>query len=452
MLLIFVLCLTLAGAGMIFLNTYLISGLKNSMRDKAILLAREQGHSVAKRILDFLKVEDMADLRGLRENPYLNNEFEIVLKGPNNILAVCVYDADGEVIQMKYGEDPNLIETIQDETSTLVEIQDPRGFSKIQVLMRKKMPDVKTREFKFAIEKDDTPLGHLGFLVSESSIYREIESTADEISRRLWSVVFAFVGVLFLGLYLMARLSRRQMHLLGENEQLGRMAYVGTLASGLAHEIRNPLNAMAVNLTVAREELVEDDKDSPELVQRALKLIQGEVERLNHSVTSFLAFARPEANREQITELRPLVDEILELLHPQIEETGTEVRVDLPEEAQLQADFSGLRQVLYNVVLNALQAMASPENDGRPRSLRIGGRRESAQWFLWIEDTGPGIPAGREETIFEAFHTTKAAGSGFGLSIARAIIDSHEGDITARRVTEGGVRIEITLPETSSKR
>ena len=126
------------------------------------------------------------------------------------------------------------------------------------------------------------------------------------------------------------------------------------------------------------------------------------------------------------------------------------VEVNLPKDAELEADFSGLRQVLYNVVLNAIQAMADSPVD--KRRLQIGGRRESAQWFLWVRDTGPGVPEGEEDKVFEVFHSTKAAGSGFGLSIARAIIDSHDGDIRMRRAEGGGSQVEIILPETGRRK
>lgn len=140
--------------------------------------------------------------------------------------------------------------------------------------------------------------------------------------------------------------------------------------------------------------------------------------------------------------------EVLELLQPHLEEGKIRTVVDLPEDTWLEADFSGLRQVLYNVVLNGVQAMTDAGIPEESRCLLIGGRRESAQWFLWVEDDGPGIPPEKREKVFEVFETNKAAGSGFGLAIARGIIQSHGGDIRARAGEKGGARIEITLPET----
>jgi signal transduction histidine kinase len=369
------------------------------------------------------------------------------------VLAACVVNARGEVVRADFGSNnvlwrmrhgPHVVET---------EITpDASNFNGIALRLRQIDPTVRTKPVEIPILKNQTMLGRLRLLISESDIYREIEADAREITRRLWSVVLAFVGVLGLALYLMARLFHRQIHLLQENEKLDRMAYVGTLASGLAHEIRNPLNAMSVNLSVAEEELAASNGAVSPTAGRALGLLRREIGRLNRTVGSFMEFAHPSVERRERTRLRPLVNEVLDLLQPQIEESGTEVEVDVPEDAELLADFSGLRQVLYNVILNAIQAMSGAgKEDGPPRRLSIGGRRESAQWLLWVEDTGPGIPAGDEDRIFEVFHSTKAAGSGFGLSIARAIIASHDGDIRPRRREEGGLRIEITLPETGPR-
>jgi signal transduction histidine kinase len=203
---------------------------------------------------------------------------------------------------------------------------------------------------------------------------------------------------------------------------------------------------MSVNLSVAEEEIAVGDAKALDTTRRILDLLRREIGRLNRSVTGFMEFAHPAVDRRERTPLRPLVEEVLELLRPQIEECGASVETLVPADAELLADFSGLRQVLYNVIVNALQAMAASAK-GRARNLTIGGRRESAQWLLWIEDTGPGVSPGEEEKIFEVFQSTKAAGTGLGLSIARAIIASHDGDIRAVRREGGGLRVEVILPE-----
>jgi signal transduction histidine kinase len=450
--LVFVLCLLLLGTGVILLNAYWISALERVQRQQAYQMAEEQGRRAVQAILDALEQGGQeATLQTLQNDAYLGKRLNAML---GNYLAAQVVNDRGETIMATVGgADIEIsMETELDEEGK----PKPADFHKIQIYVKQEHPEWKTVPLEIPIHRGNQLIGYLDFLVQESPIGRQIETTGQQIGRLLWSLVFAFVSVLALGIYLVMLLSRRQVHLLAENEKLGRMAYVGTLASGLAHEIRNPLNAISVNLSVAKEELDADDPQSPELLREAMGFMGREVERLNHSMTSFLAFARPEKIHAQTTDLRVVTEEILELLSPQIQGADVRVVVELPEQAEVQADFSGLRQVLYNVILNAIQAMAEkpvPAGEMQPeRVLTIGGRRESAQWLLWVEDTGPGIPPGDEQRIFEAFHTTKAAGSGFGLSIARAIIDSHGGEILARRAPRGVVRIEITLPETQSRR
>ncbi len=451
--LVFILCLLLLGTGVILLNAYWISALERVQRQQAYQMAEEQGRRAVQAIVDALEQGGQeATLQTLQNDAYLAKRLSAVL---GNYLAVRVVNEKRELVMDTVGWieiDKISMDTELDEEGK----PKPADFHKIQIHLKQQYPELKTVPLEIPIHRGERLIGYLDFLVQESPIGRDMEMTGQQIGRLLWSLVFAFVSVLALGIYLVMLLSRRQVHLLAENEKLGRMAYVGTLASGLAHEIRNPLNAIAVNLSVAKEELDADDPQSPELLRQAMGFMGREVERMNQSMTSFLAFARPEGVRAQTTDLRAVTDEILELLKPQILGTDVRVVIELPEKAEVQADFSGLRQVLYNVIFNAIQAMAekpvASTGVQSDRVLTLGGRRESAQWLLWVEDTGPGIPAGDEQRIFEAFHTTKAAGSGFGLSIARAIIDSHGGEILARRAAGGGARIEITLPETRPRR
>ena len=438
-LLVCILCLGVLGIGIVILNAFLIARLKEEMKERALILAEETGDQI--RALVQKNGESGPSV--LENTPEITQQVKIVLRGKRNVMAFVLLDSQGQVVLSDVGHAAEManLQRDKDGVKVLMKVGD---LESIEVELRRAHPDL--RRVELPVDRLDPARGNMRFLISETGIYREIDSAARSITKHLWSVLLAFTGVLALGLYLMARSFRRQVRLIQDNERLDRMAYVGTLASGLAHEIRNPLNAMAVNLTVAEEEAVAGQEGSSDIIRRALAHIQREVKRLNRSVTHFMEFALPETHRREKVDLRPVIEEVLELLKPQIEESGTPVTLDLPEEAWLEADFSGLRQVLYNVILNALQAMAGQEPGNR--RLTIGGRRESAQWFLWIDDTGEGIPAGEEKKVFEVFHSTKAAGSGFGLAIARAIIKSHDGEIAARCREQGGTRIEITLPET----
>ncbi len=452
--LVFLLCLFLLGTATVFLNAYLISGLEARMRQQARHLAEDQARNAANEIAEILKKNNIElSSQALTENTSIGRQIEIVLQGNENIMAVCLLDAQGRILSTGVDKKSKAFSILESESGTVVDV-DPSDLKSLRVAIRKTKPHLQPMEREFSIGQGPNIAGRMRFLFTDSSMLRDLQATGSEITRRLWSVTLAFVGVLAMGLYMVTRMARREVTLMEENEKLDRMAYVGTLASGLAHEIRNPLNAMSISLQVAQEDMENIGDGYSPLASQALARIEREMQRLNQSVTSFLAFARPESSRQQETDLREILDEVLELLNPAIEEGGIALQIELDEEnTMLKADFSGLRQVLYNVMLNAIQALASPQGPTRKhRRLRVGGRRESAQWRLWVEDNGPGILPGMEERIFEAFHTTKAGGSGFGLSIAKAVVDSHDGDITAHSLDTGGTRVEIILPETARLR
>ncbi|MBN1867084.1 hypothetical protein JW916_07300 [Candidatus Sumerlaeota bacterium] len=447
--LIFALCLGLVGTVVVFFNAHAIARRKDEMKAQAVLLAEELGRRVTSEINTLLEEQGGGSLDDLRGNRRFLREVELVLKGDNKVVSVSLADADGRVVFSSSGTLPEIRTAGRDGEHAEVDL-DTRGMQIDQIRLLRTLHNTQRKEFE--IQKEGASLGTLQFLMSESAIYRDIEAASREISRLLWSVLLAFVGVLALALYMIARLFRRHVQVLSDNERLDRMAYLGTLASGLAHEIRNPLNAMSVNLSVAKEEIDAGENGSSPMLTDALDTIRLEVGRLNRSVTNFMAFAHPSASRRRKVDLHEVVEEVLDLLHPQIEKEGVDVEVALPDPAELEVDFSGLRQALYNVVLNGIQAIAGDSRPDPPaRRIAIGGRRESAQWFLWIEDSGPGLASGQEETVFEAFHTTKAAGSGLGLPIARAIVEANEGDIVARQGESGGTRIEIVLPETGKR-
>jgi K+-sensing histidine kinase KdpD len=291
--LVFILCLLLLGTGVILLNAYWISALEQVQRQQAHQMAEEQGRRAVQAILDALEQGGQeASLQTLQSDTNLAQRLNAVL---GNYLAVRVVNENREVVMTTVGSTDIEIsmETEWDAEGNPL----PLDFRKIQLHLRQQNPELRTVPLEIPIHQGQRLIGYLDFLVQESAIGRDMEMTGRQIGRLLWSLVFAFVSVLALGIYLVMLLSRRQVHLLAENEKLGRMAYVGTLASGLAHEIRNPLNAIAVNLSVAREELESNDPQSPEVLREAMGFMGREVERMNHSMTSFLAFARPEESQ-----------------------------------------------------------------------------------------------------------------------------------------------------------
>lgn len=219
-----------------------------------------------------------------------------------------------------------------------------------------------------------------------------------------------------------------------------RLATVGQLAAGAAHEIRNPLTSIRSTIQYLRQNLKGDPKRS-----RMMGDMLGEADRINAIVEGLLTLARPAELKLEVVDLTDVVAQTVRLVEPTARKGHVEVETRFPREgARLQADPSQLKQVFLNVMMNALQAMP----DGGRLSVcvsRFGRAWRKAGWKVEIADTGTGIPEGRREKIFDPFFTTKRDGTGLGLSICHSILQSHGGEIDVQSTTGKGTRVEIRL-------
>jgi len=220
-----------------------------------------------------------------------------------------------------------------------------------------------------------------------------------------------------------------------------RLAAIGTLAAGLAHEVRNPLNSATLQLQVLRRRL-ERPEVKPETVVPVVELVEDEIRRLERLVNEFLAFVRPQPLSHTKTSLPDLCEGVIEFIRPEAEAARVrlvpELQRDLPA---LSGDPERLRQVLLNLVRNGIEAMP----DGgtltlRTRNAFLNGRRELQ---LEVEDTGVGFAD--ETPIFDAFFTTKPSGTGLGLSIVHRIVTDHGGTVRVRS-HPGNTCFTVSLP------
>jgi PAS domain S-box-containing protein len=202
-----------------------------------------------------------------------------------------------------------------------------------------------------------------------------------------------------------------------------KLAAVGTLAAGLAHEIRNPLNGAQLHVAFLERTLTRN-KASHDLLE-AVGVVGTEIKRLALLVTDFLDFARPNPLDRRPTSLAELVERVAGLAELEAQRAKVTLARDLPSrEVIADVDPPKIEQVLLNLVRNAIEALA-PEGGGNV-TLRL--RREPRSGLLEIEDDGPGIP-GPNAPIFDAFYTTKPDGTGLGLAITHRIVTDHDGTI-----------------------
>jgi len=224
-----------------------------------------------------------------------------------------------------------------------------------------------------------------------------------------------------------------------------RLMALGRVSSGIAHEVKNPLNAMGIHLELLKMQLNDLASGRPGAVEEArehVTILAQQMRRLDNVVQGFLAFARPEALALAPVSMPALINDMLPVILAEAEKTGVTVVVDCPTSLPaVQGDEGQLHQAFLNLALNACQAM--PQGG----QLRIVARRaEDRQLEVRIEDTGTGIAPEHVDKIFNLFFTTKPEGSGVGLALVFRTIHLHDGDIEVQSVPGRGTTFRITLP------
>ncbi|MEJ2313491.1 MAG: ATP-binding protein [Nitrospirota bacterium] len=220
-----------------------------------------------------------------------------------------------------------------------------------------------------------------------------------------------------------------------ERERLSRLAATGELSATLAHEIKNPLNAISGAATY----IGKNYKGS--LIKDFIKIINEEVGRINKLTTSLLNFAKPLKPEPAPTDVNRLAEETVALMRQECEEQGLRLETRLQEGVpDVSLDYGQIKQVLINLILNAVDAV------GQDGVIRVSTVSSDSRVLLSVEDNGTGIPEGELENIFNPFHTTKARGTGIGLAISRKAVKEHGGDITVKSEPGKGSVFTISLP------
>jgi signal transduction histidine kinase len=219
-------------------------------------------------------------------------------------------------------------------------------------------------------------------------------------------------------------------------ERTHQLASVGELASGVAHEVRNPLTGVLGAIELALKRLPEDDP-SRTLLDEA----ERQLRRIETTTTQLLRYARPPQLREMTVDANLLVERTSRLIAPQAGAAAVSVTTDgdggpIP----VRADPEQVVQVLVNLALNGIHAM---EHGGR-LTLRVA---HAGGWVrLSVVDTGPGVPVDIRDNIFRPFFTSKHQGTGLGLPISRQIIERHGGTLLLETTPGGGATFVVTLP------
>jgi two-component system sensor histidine kinase HydH len=236
----------------------------------------------------------------------------------------------------------------------------------------------------------------------------------------------------------------REDYVLKKTAEAESLAVMGRLTAGLAHEVRNPLNAAKLQLDVLRRNAAGvKDASARRKIERRTNLVQDELRRLSLLLDDFLNLARARHLDPVRCDAFSLLTEVMELRRPEIESQGIEFIDDIggaPRE--LMAERDRLKQVVNNLITNAVEAVA----DRQQPSIRITSRSRGGRWEVAIIDNGPGINPEVAERAFDSFVTTKEAGTGLGLAIVKRIVDLHGGHTTLVPAPEGGTQASFWIP------
>ncbi len=289
------------------------------------------------------------------------------------------------------------------------------------------------------------PIGDFGSLrigISQTEMERRVAQLRIELLRQttlIGSLTLVIVAGAFVLIWVLIRRGEKLEYQAAESE---RLAYLGTLAAGLAHEIRNPLNSLNLNMQMLEEDLGSAHSDPT--AQRLLTITRTEIGRLERLVTDFLAYARPRALKLQTLPAADLLRAASEVLAFQAANRGAEIRVDADElDNWVQVDPEQIQQLLLNLMQNALNAT---EGSGRRPEIVLSARRDGNRVELSVRDNGRGIAEGDRARIFEIFFTNRRGGTGLGLAIADRIAFAHGGSLAFESEEGWGSRFWVSLP------
>ncbi len=286
----------------------------------------------------------------------------------------------------------------------------------------------------------DTPLHQLlreAFQTRQSLLWKTLELPGEHSTRLAVNAQFVGVGAQRVGCLITLRDTGTRAEIQDQIDSTTKLAALGRLMSGVAHEVKNPLNAMVLQLEVLKARLGEDgDRVKPQV-----DILAEEIRRLDRVVKTFLDFTRPVEIHPVDTELAPLVREVFALAEPQARKNKVRlVFAGNGATPPVRVDRDLMKQALLNLVLNGCQAM--PQGG----ELTITPRAIPKAVEVDIRDSGIGIPPEERKRIFSLFYTTKPGGTGIGLAMVFRVVQLHDGAIDFTSEVNRGTTFRITLP------
>lgn len=285
----------------------------------------------------------------------------------------------------------------------------------------------------------------------------------------MWSYLFIGLGVGALSSIPLAavwgrRTERRVRQLERRARAAERLAELGTLTGGLAHEIKNPLSTVGLNVQLLQEDvrdlladagLTDPQQDRLGRVQRRLEALSRETHRLRDILEDFLRFAGRVELDPQPTDLHAMIEELVDFFEPQAREAKINLRTQLAaDNPTVKADAPLLKQAILNLLINAVQAMTQAREKNEPHGganelmIRTERTRSAAgpEFRIHVTDTGPGMSPQVAAKVFQPYFSTKRGGTGLGLPTSRRIVEEHAGHLTVHTDPARGTDFTLSLP------
>ena len=411
--------------GIIFLFGHLISrSLSRRYLEDLLVGGRED----ARRIADQLEGSDIQDLQVLEQRrEHLFRSLEGI---PRRRVyeSIVVTDIEGRIV---YQSEFKSMEDLPDVLNADLE-------------MAGGPPDEETSEtetpYRIMVPLGDD-VGEIVLNVSRARVNERMGRLQRELLTQTVSVAVLTLATLVVAFVLVWLLVQRTRRLEAKQHDAEELAALGTLAANLAHEIRNPLNSINLNLELLDEDLAEQDTEA----RTSLVTTRREVGRLAKLVSDFLTYARPTDPKIEDVGVTALLNDVCAFLHAEATSMGVHLRLatEIPDVVVV-ADEGRLRQVVLNLVLNAIQSVSDLKADRRV--VELSAIAMDADIALVVTDRGDGIADADLGRVREAFFTKRRGGSGLGLAIAERFAEAHGGRVELENLKPHGFSARIVLP------
>jgi signal transduction histidine kinase len=355
------------------------------------------------------------------------------------ILFVSVQDTSFNIL---YHSNSTLIGRKEEDPFLKKSLQIPRPLSRLQQPQKGEEIFEVVKSFSF----NNKPMGLIRIGVSPKEIYPILNQIKKNVALSI--LFFLILGVSAITLiWVNQNRHLKKMKELEDRIRLAeRLSSLGHLAAGVAHEIRNPLNAMGMGLQRLKREFTPQDESKKVEYVAFTELILKEIRRVNEIIEQFLTLSRPFQLNFKISSLQELLQNLITLFQEEASSQGIrlqpEINSDLPP---INIDPERLTQAFINIMKNGMQAM----DQGGILRIEMHSFKEHVE--VAISDSGSGIPPDQMEKIFNYYYTTKEKGSGLGLPIAHRIIEAHGGQLKMESRVNSGTKVTISLPKQKSR-